>query len=331
VFIDQVTMFIKAGDGGDGSVSFRREKFIPKGGPDGGDGGDGGSVILKASKSVRTLLDFKYRSHFKADPGERGMGKRMSGRSSEDLVIDVPPGTVVFDKDTGEQLVDLTQDGQTFVAAKGGMGGRGNQHFATSIRQAPRFAEPGTPGEERALRLELKLIADVGLIGCPNAGKSTLLSKISAARPEIAAYPFTTKSPNLGVVKVGDWGTFVAADIPGLLEGAHEGTGLGDKFLRHIERTKILIHLIDAAGIDGRDPADDFKIINNELKGYSNELAKKPQIVALNKMDLPDAKANLARIKKALPKKVKVFAISGVTGEGLRELILEAAKMLKVS
>jgi len=330
MFIDEATIFVKAGDGGNGCVSFRREAFVPKGGPNGGDGGDGGSVILEASSSMKTLMDFKYKSHFNATSGANGMGKNMTGRSGEDLIIKIPCGTVIYEKETGKEIADFTADGQRLVIARGGRGGKGNQHFATPTRQAPRFAYPGKPGEEINLRLHLKILADVGLIGCPNAGKSTLLSRISSAHPEIAAYPFTTKSPNLGVVKFGDWSTFVAADIPGLLEGAHGGTGLGDKFLKHIERTRILIHVIDAAGIDGRDPADDYKSINKELKLFNKELASKPQIVALNKMDLPEAKKNLSKIKKALPKKVKVFPISGATGEGIDKLILEAAKMLQM-
>lgn len=329
MFIDEATIQVKAGDGGNGCISFRREKYVPKGGPNGGDGGRGGSIILQASSSVKTLLDFKYRSHFKAERGQHGMGKNMTGRSAEDLIIKIPCGTVVYDKVTGEVIADFVRDGQSIVIARSGKGGLGNQHFATSTRQAPRIAYPGKPGEERTLKLELKMIADVGIIGCPNAGKSTLLSRISSAHPEIASYPFTTKSPNLGVVKVGDWDTFTAADIPGLLEGAHAGTGLGDKFLRHIERTKILIHLIDAAGVDGRNPADDFKSINKELKLFSKELAKKPQIVALNKMDLPDARKNLPKIKKALPKKIKVFPISGATGEGIDKLVIEVSKLLR--
>jgi GTP-binding protein len=252
----------------------------------------------------------------------------MSGRAGENIIIDIPLGTVVRDKETKEQIADMTENGQLLMVARGGKGGRGNQHFATSIRQAPRFAEQGMSGGDMTLRLELKMIADVGIIGCPNAGKSTLLSRVSKAHPEIASYPFTTKSPNLGVVKVGDWSTFVAADIPGLLEGAHSGTGLGIKFLKHIERTRILVHIVDAAGIDGRKPLDDYKAINKELKLYSKELAKKPQIVAFNKMDLPDARDNFKKLKSVLPKNVKAFAISGVTGAGIKELMLEVAKEL---
>jgi len=328
MFIDEATIKLKAGDGGNGCVSFRREKFVPKGGPDGGDGGDGGSIILEADPHKRTLLDFKYKMHFKAERGQNGMGKNKAGKSGKDLLIKIPLGTVVYDKESGDEMADLTQAGAQIVVATGGKGGRGNARFATSTRQTPRFAEKGTTGEEKSLKLELKLIADVGIIGCPNAGKSTLLSRISSAHPQIAAYPFTTKSPNLGVVKVGDWTTFTAADIPGLLEGAHAGTGLGDKFLRHIERTKILIHVIDAAGVDGRDPVQDYHTINKELEYYSKELPKKSQIIALNKMDLPQARENLGKLKKEL--KQDVFPISGVTGEGIDKLIKEAAKMLKL-
>jgi GTP-binding protein len=307
VFIDEATIHIKAGDGGNGCVSFRREKFIPRGGPNGGDGGNGGSVILQASGRIKTLLDFKRKSHLKAQPGEHGKGKNKTGKAGKDLTIKLPCGTILYDKNTGDKLVDLTEDGRSIVMAKGGRGGRGNQHFATSTRQAPRIAETGRPGEEKSLKLELKLIADVGIIGCPNAGKSTLLSRISSAHPEIASYPFTTKAPNLGVVKVGDWTTFTAADIPGLLEGAHSGTGL--------------------AGVDGRDPLDDFRKINKELEFYSKELAKRPQVVALNKMDLTEARENVERLKKELD--VEVFPISGVTGEGIDELIKGTAKLLK--
>jgi len=327
MFIDEAVINVKAGDGGNGCVSFRREAFVPKGGPDGGDGGDGGSVIFEADHHKRTLLDFKYKKHIKAERGVHGKGKNMTGKCGKDLIVKVPMGTILYDKETGDQIADLTESGQQIVVAEGGRGGKGNARFATSTRQAPKFAQPGKPGEERIIKMELKLIAEVGLIGCPNAGKSTLLSRISHAHPEIASYPFTTKSPNLGVVKVGDWGTFTAADIPGLLEGAHSGTGLGDKFLRHIERTKILIHVIDAAGVDGRDPLDDYKTINDELKNYSKELAKRPQIIALNKMDLTEARENVKRIEKEL--KQKVFAISGATGEGIDTLIKEAAKLLR--
>ncbi len=327
MFIDEATIHVKASDGGDGCISFRREKYVPRGGPDGGDGGGGGSIILQANSRIKTLLDFKYKTHFKAPRGEDGKGKNKTGKSGGDLTIKVPCGTVVYDKETGDQIIDLTQEGQSVAIARGGRGGRGNQHFATATRQAPRIAEPGGPGEKKTLKLELKLIADVGIIGCPNAGKSTLLSRISSAHPKIAAYPFTTKSPNLGVITVGDWGSFVAADIPGLLEGAHAGTGLGDKFLRHIERTRLLIHVIDAAGVDGRDPVQDYHTINKELKYHSKELAKRPQIIAANKMDLPQAKENVPRLKKEL--KQEVFPISGVTGEGIDKLIKETAKLLK--
>jgi len=329
MFIDEATIHVKAGDGGGGIVSFRREKYVPKGGPDGGDGGDGGSVILQAEFQITTLFDFRYKSHFKAQNGVRGMSKNMTGASGEDLVVKLPCGTIIYDKNTGEKLIDLVKDGQKVVIAVGGQGGKGNRKFANSIEQAPRICEPGKPGEEKMLKLELKFIADVGFIGCPNAGKSTLLSKTSSAHPKVASYPFTTKYPNLGVVKLGDWKTFVAADIPGLLEGAHQGTGLGDKFLKHIERTKVLIHVIDAAGVDGRDPLEDYKTINNELAAFSKELASKPQIIALNKIDLPEARENAKKLRMKISD--PVFPISGVTGEGINELVVEAAKMLKTS
>ncbi len=340
MFIDEARILVKAGDGGNGCVSFRREKYIPKGGPDGGDGGNGGSVYLIADKNLYTLLDFKYKKHFEAQRGAHGQGKNKTGRSGADLFIKVPCGTVVYlepeTKRLGSttrkvpSLIDLTEDGQSILVAKGGKGGRGNVHFKSPTRQAPRIAEKGKPGEERKIKLELKLIADVGLIGCPNAGKSTLLSRISAARPKIADYPFTTLSPNLGVVQLPSGDGLVIADIPGLLKGAHQGTGLGDRFLRHIERTKLLVHVIDAAGVDGRDPLEDFKTVNRELKSYNEELAKRPQILALNKMDLPAAKNNLKRFKKFLGrKKIEVYPISGVTGDGIKELILGLSKNIK--
>ena len=328
MFIDEAKIHLKAGDGGNGCVSFRREKYVPKGGPDGGDGGNGGSVILEADSHKRTLLDFKYKSHFKAKKGAHGQGKNKFGKYGEDLIIKVPPGTIVYDKKTGNVIRDLINDKDRAIVALGGKGGRGNARFATSTRRTPRFAEKGTKGEEREVKLELKLIADVGIIGCPNAGKSTLLSRISAARPKIAPYPFTTKSPNLGVAKIGDFGSFVAADIPGLLEGAHRGIGLGDKFLRHIERTKLIIHIIDAAGVDGRDPLKDYETINNELKCFSNELAGRPQIVALNKMDLPEARNNLTNIKSKL-EDIEVYPISAATGEGIDALLKATARTLE--
>ncbi len=325
-FIDEALILVKAGDGGNGCISFRREKFIPKGGPDGGNGGRGGDVIVTADKHFRTLLDFRYKKNYEAERGGHGEGKRKSGKDGKTLTLKVPCGTQLFDAGTGALIVDLVIDGQKIIIARGGDGGYGNDHYKSSTNQAPRKALPGWPGEERNLRLELKLLADVGLVGCPNAGKSSLLSIISAARPKIAPYPFTTKEPNLGIVKVDETENFVAADIPGLLEGAHKGVGLGDKFLKHIERTRVLIHIIDAAGVDGRRPIDDYYSINNELSSYSPKLAELPQIVALNKMDIPEAKENLKDFEE---KGIEFIPISCATKEGVKQLVYKAAEKLK--
>ncbi len=328
MFIDRVKIYVKAGDGGNGMATFRREKYVPHGGPSGGDGGRGGDVLLVVSPHVNTLLDLRYRKHYRAERGENGGPNNMHGRAGRDLVILVPPGTVVYDDDTGQPLADLTELEQTFVVARGGRGGRGNARFATSTNQAPTFAEQGEPGEERNLRLELKLLADVGLVGFPNAGKSTLLAQVSAARPKIADYPFTTLTPNLGVVKVDDQ-TFVMADIPGLIEGAHQGQGLGHEFLRHIERTRVIIHMIDASGWDGRDPLEDFHTINFELAQYAPELAERPQIVALNKMDLPQARERAATLTRELESMGhKVFPISAATGENVLPLLRATVDLL---
>jgi GTPase len=324
-FIDEVSIYVKSGDGGNGSVSFRREKFIPKGGPDGGNGGRGGDVTITARRSIKTLIDFRYRKRYIAQNGCQGEGARKTGHDGESLFINVPTGTQIFDADTNELIKDLLNDGESIKIARGGDGGFGNDHYKSSTNQAPRKALPGWPGQEKHLRLELKLLADVGLVGCPNAGKSSLLGRISAAQPKVAAYPFTTKEPYLGIVKVDEAVSFVAADIPGLLEGAHKGVGLGDRFLRHIERTSLLIHVIDAAGVDGRKPIDDYKTINNELSSYSPKLADLPQIVVLNKMDLPDAQENAKIFKK---KKIKFIGISCATGEGIQELIYAASNKL---
>lgn len=328
--IDQATISIKAGDGGDGLATFRREKFVPRGGPSGGDGGRGGSVYLQADPHLNTLLKFQYESKFAAERGQHGGSSRKTGRTGKDLVITVPPGTVVRTTIDGEQYeVDLVAPGQKLLAARGGKGGLGNVHFATSVHQAPRIAELGQPGEAYELELELKLIADVGLVGYPNAGKSTLLSAISAARPKVAAYPFTTLVPNLGVVEVGTQ-TFVVADIPGLIEGAHAGIGLGHDFLRHVERTRLLIHVIDAAGTEGRDPLADFHQINEELRLYRPQLAERHQVIALNKQDLPEAQENFARLRKALPAaKEDIFGISAATGEGVQQLMRRIAELLR--
>jgi len=325
MFFDEARIYVQAGDGGNGCVAFRREKFVPLGGPSGGNGGKGGDVILVASPHLNTLISFKKRSHFKAGRGEHGRGKNQYGKRGEDCLISVPPGTVVYDADTGEVLADLTEPGQRVVVARGGRGGRGNAAFATSTNQAPRLAEKGEPGEKRWLRLELKLIADVGIIGVPNAGKSTLLAAVSAARPKIADYPFTTLVPNLGVTVV-DGRDFVLADIPGLIEGAHAGAGLGHAFLRHIERCRVLIHLLN--GISP-DPLGDYEAINQELELFNPALADKPQVVVLNKMDLPEVRELWPRLQEALQRKgVEPMAISAISGEGVQALMRRVAGLL---
>jgi GTP-binding protein len=330
VFLDEVEFKVKGGDGGNGVVSFHREKYIDMGGPDGGDGGDGGNVILKVDEGLNTLSDFRYQKYREAERGTHGSGNNKHGRNGEDLILSVPPGTMVFDADTGEFLADMTEVDQEYIIARGGKGGKGNARFKKPTRKAPRFAEQGEPGEVRNIRLELKLLADVGLIGYPNVGKSTLIAAVSEARPKIASYHFTTLVPNLGVVSLGDFNSFVMADIPGLIEGAHQGVGLGDEFLRHVERTRLLIHVLDVSGIEGRDPLDDFKVINQELANYSERLAKRPQIVALNKIDLPQAAENLPEVKKILEEEgYEVFPISAVTKKGVKELMYRAGDLLK--
>jgi GTP-binding protein len=328
MFFDYTKVFVKAGDGGDGCVAFRREKYVPFGGPSGGDGGRGGRVILRAGEALRTLADFHTKKHFRAGRGGHGEGSRCHGKNGDDLVLPVPLGTVVRDATTGELLADLTEDGQEAVVARPGRGGRGNARFATATEKAPRFAEKGEPGEERWLELELKLLADVGLIGLPNAGKSTILSRVSAARPKIADYPFTTLEPCLGVVRVAEGESFSLADLPGLIKGAHAGAGLGQKFLRHIERTRVLIHVLDTAGSGGQDPAEAFFAVNRELALYSPELGKRPQVVAANKMDLPDSRFNLDRLQAALAGH-ELFPVSAVTGEGLNRLMFRVAELLR--
>jgi len=321
-FVDEVKIQVKAGDGGRGCVAFRREKFIPLGGPSGGDGGDGGSVLFVVDEGISTLLDLRYRQHLKAGNGEAGSSKNMHGKSGEDLLVRVPPGTVVYDYDSGELLADLTRVGEPVTLLAGGMGGRGNARFATSTNRAPRHAQPGTPGEERCLRLELKLLADVGLVGLPNAGKSTLISAISAARPKIADYPFTTLTPNLGVVRFGVDGSFVVADIPGLIEGASDGHGLGTRFLRHVERTDLFLHLVDFSGMQPDDPYAQFDMINRELTRHNPELAAKPQFVVLTKMDVTEAAEAAAEATRHFSEQgYPVFAISAVTGAGTAELV----------
>jgi GTP-binding protein len=326
MFIDRATIHVKAGNGGHGVVSFRHEKFVPRGGPDGGDGGNGGSVILRADDSVQTLLDFTYRSHYHAESGTPGRGKKCHGRNGADLTIRVPVGTVVRDRDAGLQLRDLSQDGMTIVVAAGGKGGRGNAFFRSSTNQTPRQAEPGLPGEERWLRLELKLIADVGLAGMPNAGKSTLLARTTAARPKIADYPFTTIQPYLGIVELSDYRRFVMADIPGLIEGSHLGHGMGDEFLRHIERTRLIVHVIDMAPLSGPSPAEAYRIVRGELAAYSAALVERPHLIAANKMDLPEAAAGLEAFRREVDG--EVFPISAVTGQGVEALLERAHQLL---
>jgi len=318
-FIDEAIIHVKAGDGGNGSAAFRREDGVPRGGPSGGDGGDGGNIIVVADTHLSSLLDFKYKRHYKADRGEDGRNKDQYGARGEDLVIKVPVGTVITEEGSEVALADLTQDGARFVLAQGGIGGKGNIHFKTPWNQAPRTAEPGTPGEERTVRLELKLLADVGLLGFPNVGKSTFISHVSRARPKVADYPFTTLVPNLGVVQLSDERNFVIADIPGLIEGAADGAGLGHQFLRHVERCRVLLHIVEATFTTGpdRNPISDYQIINQELARYAPDLANKPQVVVLNKVDATDAEL-VARIReefKALD--VDLLTMSAATGEGL--------------
>ncbi len=330
---DQTKIHVKAGAGGDGSIHFRREKFAPFGGPDGGDGGRGGSIYFEATHNLNTLIDYRYKHHFKAEPGQPGIRQRMHGAKGEDLVLQVPPGTIIRDADTNEILADLVEDGQRVMIARGGRGGLGNTHFATATNQAPKEAQRGEPGEERWLALELRLIADIGLVGYPNAGKSTLLSVVTAARPKIADYPFTTLAPNLGVVEVGqprsgDGFSFVLADIPGLIEGAAQGVGLGHEFLRHVQRTRLLLHILDGAVLE-RDPWQDFQTINQELRAYDEQLARRPQIVVVNKMDLPEAQERWPELKaQAEAAGYTVFAISAAAHQGTAELMDVAAQRL---
>lgn len=321
-FIDEVKIRVIAGDGGRGCVSFRREKFVPRGGPNGGDGGGGGDVIAVADPQLTTLLDLRYQKLYEADRGEHGMGKDCHGRRGADRVIHVPVGSIVRDARTGELIGDLNVAGQQVVLAAGGRGGKGNAHFVSSTNRSPRYAQPGLPGEEKELAIELRLLADVGIIGLPNAGKSTLISAISAVRPKIADYPFTTLVPNLGVVGCGEGKSFVVADIPGLIEGAHEGQGLGDKFLRHVTRTSLLIHLLDASKIGGDDPLADWNIVNRELELFDPELGKKPQIVVANKIDLPEARSKAKLLESKLPEgSGPLRIISAASTEGVGALV----------
>lgn len=322
MFLDEATIHVKAGSGGDGCVSFRREKHVPRGGPDGGDGGHGGSVVMVADPMLTTLVDFRFHRDYKADRGGNGAGNRKYGRDGGEIVLKVPVGTQVTDAETGENVADFVRPGQREIVAKGGRGGRGNVNFVSSTHQAPRHAEKGEPGEERSLRLDLKLLADVGLIGFPNVGKSTLISRISAAKPKIADYPFTTLVPNLGVVQVEPGKSFVMADIPGLVEGASEGAGLGHQFLRHVERTRLLVHVLDISGLTMRDPYEDFIIVNRELASYSERLAGLEQIVALNKADMPGAKEIVQGLRERLEVGGhSVFSISALNGEGVQPLL----------
>jgi GTPase len=328
MFYDQAKIYVKGGDGGAGAVAFRREKYVPEGGPSGGDGGRGGNVIFVADEGLRTLVDFRYKRHYKADRGEHGMGKNMHGKYGEDMVVRIPVGTVVKDDDTGEIIADLVEHGQEVIVAKGGRGGRGNARFMSNTNKAPTLAENGEPGEEHYLVLELKLLADVGLVGFPNVGKSTIISQVSAAKPKIADYHFTTLVPNLGVVELEDGESFVMADIPGLIEGAHTGAGLGHEFLRHTERTRLILHVLDIAGSEERDPLEDFRIIQEELRQYSQELANRPVIIVANKMDIPGGEDNLKRLKEALGENYQIFPVSAATGEGLKELVYTIAQVL---
>ena len=330
MFIDKAKIIIISGAGGDGMVAFRREKYVPRGGPSGGDGGKGGSVYLKADSGLNTLINFRRKRKFAAEKGENGGAKEMYGKGGEDIIIDVPLGTMVYDNDTNELLADMVHQDQMVLIAKGGKGGRGNTHFATSAVRAPTYAEKGEPGESKEIRLELKVLADVGLIGFPSGGQSRLIRKVSGARPEVAAYHFTTLTPSLGVVNLDETRSFVMADIPGLIEGASEGVGLGHEFLRHVERSRVLIHVLDIAGSEGRDPLSDFEIINNELEIYSPALAQKKQIVAGNKIDLITNQTELEKIKQQIESKgYSFFPICTLTGEGIKPLLEKAWTLLQ--
>ncbi|WP_040228936.1 GTPase ObgE [Bhargavaea cecembensis] len=328
MFVDHVKIYVKGGDGGDGMVAFRREKYVPDGGPAGGDGGHGADVIFEVDEGLRTLMDFRYQKHFKAPRGEHGMSKGKHGKNAQHMTVKVPPGTVVTEAESGRVIADLTENGQRAVIAKGGRGGRGNIRFATPANPAPEISEKGEPGHEMEIVLELKVLADVGLVGFPSVGKSTLLSVVSAAKPKIGDYHFTTIVPNLGVVDTGDGRSFVMADLPGLIEGAHEGVGLGHQFLRHIERTRVIVHVIDMSGMEGRDPYEDYVTINEELGQYNLRLTERPQVVVANKMDMPESEINLAEFKEQIPEDVRIFPISAVTRQGLSELLYAIADLL---
>ncbi len=329
-FVDEVKIHVQAGDGGRGCLSFRREKFIPRGGPDGGDGGDGGDIVFQVDEGLGTLLDLRYKVHYKAERGGHGMGKNRHGKNGEELLVRVPPGVLIYDQETGDLLADLKERDQRFVAARGGRGGRGNARFATSTNRAPRHTQPGLPGEERWLRLELKLLADVGLVGMPNAGKSTLIAAVSAARPKIADYPFTTLVPNLGVVKYGSFQSFVMADIPGLIEGASEGHGLGTRFLRHIERTDLFLHLVDLSDLQPGDALERFDAINNELEKHNPLLLEKPQLVVLSKADLTEVRDRIEQVRPFFEQRgFRILVVSAVTGQGVPELVATVGRELE--
>jgi len=317
MFVDHVKIYVKGGDGGDGMVAFRREKYVPNGGPAGGDGGHGGNVVFEVEEGLRTLMDFRYKRHFKAPRGEHGMSKGMHGKNAEDLIVKVPPGTVVMNEETNAVIADLVEHGQRAVIAKAGRGGRGNSRFATPANPAPELSEKGEPGQELNVILELKVLADVGLVGFPSVGKSTLLSVVSAAKPKIGAYHFTTIVPNLGMIET--------------VEGAHEGVGLGHQFLRHIERTRVIVHVIDMSGMEGRDPYEDYLTINEELKQYNLRLTERPQIIVANKMDMPDAEENLTAFRQKVGEDVQIFPISAVSRQGLKELLFAIADLLEVT
>lgn len=325
MFVDQVKIYVKGGDGGDGMVAFRREKYVPKGGPAGGDGGKGADVIFEVDEGLRTLMDFRYQRHFKAPRGENGMPKNRHGKNARDLIVKVPPGTVVTDLETKQIIADLTTHGQRAVIAKGGRGGRGNTRFATPANPAPELSEKGEPGQEREVMLELKILADAGLVGFPSVGKSTLLSVVTAAKPKIADYHFTTLAPNLGVVETEDGRSFVLADLPGLIEGAHSGAGLGHQFLRHIERTRVIVHVIDMSAMEGRDPYEDYVTINKELEEYNLRLMERPQIIVANKMDMPGAAENLEKFMEKFQDDYPVFPVSALTKQGLKEVLFAIA------
>ena len=330
MFTDYAKIIIKSGNGGDGAVTFRREKYVAAGGPDGGDGGRGGSIYFRVDPNANTLIDFRFTKKFKAQNGENGSGGNKYGKAGEDLYIDVPIGTIIKDAETGKVVADLSQEGQVELILKGGRGGKGNSHFATATRQVPRFAQAGEDGEEKEVILELKLLADVGLLGFPNVGKSTFLSVVTDAKPKIANYHFTTIEPNLGVVKAKNGDSFVIADIPGIIEGASEGVGLGIQFLRHVERTRLLLHVIDVSGIEGRDPVKDYYTINEELKGYSEKLSERKQIIIANKIDIIQDDSGLKALEELAKKEgLEIFKISGVTGEGVTELLNRVSKVLK--